>query len=81
MDGAIYLLTRKVDGDQGESFNQSVAVYAPGPKEAKDLVQQEFSRLRKASKSPERPYQDTPTFEVDQIDLDTYKLLTHWITV
>ncbi len=80
MDGAIYLLTRKVGGDQGESFHQSVAVYAPGPKEANDLVHQEFSRLRKSSKSPEHPYQEAPTFDVNRIDLDTYKLLTHWIT-
>ena len=81
MNGAIYLLTRKVEGDQGESFNQSVAVFAPGAKEAKELVHQEFSRIRKASQSPEHPYLDTPAFAVDQIDLDTYKLLTHWVTV
>jgi hypothetical protein len=81
MDGAIYLLTRTVEGDQGESFNQSVAVYAQGPREAKELVHQEFSRIRKASKSPEHPYLDAPAFAVDQIDLDAYKLLTHWITI
>jgi hypothetical protein len=77
---SIYVLNRKVDGDHGESFNQSVAVYARTDKEAKDLVKNEFARIRKTSNSAERPYQDTPEFYVDKIDLDKHKLLIHWIT-
>jgi len=80
MTGAIYVLNRKVDGDQGEAFNQSVAVYARSSKEAKELVQQEFARIRKGSENGERAYHDTPEFSVDQIQLDQYKLLIHWVT-
>ena len=80
MDGEFYLLTRKVDGDRGESFNQSVAVFAKGAKEAKELVHNEFARLRRMSKRPEHPYRDTPEFEVDKIDLDEHKLLIHWVS-
>jgi hypothetical protein len=80
MDGEFYLLTRKVQGDHGESFNQSVAVYARGAKQAKELVQKEFARLRKMSRSPEQPYRDTPEFDVDKIDLDKHKLLIHWVS-
>jgi hypothetical protein len=80
MDGQFYLLTRKVDGDHGESFNQSVAVFAKGAKQAKELVHNEFARLRKTSRSPEHPYHDTPEFDVDKIDLDEHKLLIHWVS-
>ena len=77
---SIYLLNRKVDGDHGESFNQSVAVYARSDKEAKDLVLQEFARIRKASNGREHPYEESPEFYVDRIDLDKEKVLIHWIT-
>lgn len=77
---SIYVLNRRVDGDHGESFNQSVAVYAQSDKEAKDLVKDEFARIRKSSNSGEHPYQDTPDFYVDRIDLDKQKVLIHWIT-
>jgi|1186.fasta_scaffold241953_2 hypothetical protein len=80
MTGSIYLLNRKVNGDQGETFNQSVAVYAQSAKEAKDLVHQEFERIRKVSDNPEHPYHDLPPFEVDEIHLDEHKLLIHWVT-
>jgi hypothetical protein len=77
---SIYLLNRKVDGDHGESFNQSVAVYARSREDAQALVRGEFARIRKASDSAERPYEELPEFSVDKIDLDKYKLLIHWIT-
>jgi hypothetical protein len=80
MDGEFYLLTRKVQGDHGESFNQSVAVYAEGSKQAKELVHDEFARLRKTSTSAEHPYHDAPEFAVDRIDLDKHKLLIHWVS-
>jgi hypothetical protein len=80
MTGAIYLLNRKVDGDQGESFNQSVAVYAKSENEAKELVQKEFARIPKYSKNAEHPYQPAPEFQVDEIQLDEHKLLIHWVT-
>ena len=80
MDGEFYLLTRKVGGDPGESYNQSVAVFAKGVREAKELVRKEFARLRDTSKRAEVPYRDTPDFEVDTIELDEHKLLIHWVS-
>ena len=73
-------MTRNVQGDHGESFNQSVAVFANGANQARDLVRAEFARLRKASNSPEHPYGETPEFDVNVIDLKRHKLLIHWIS-
>jgi hypothetical protein len=80
MDGSIYLLTRKVEGDEGEPFNESVAVYASSEEEAHQLVALEFARLRKASSNPEHAYRDTPPFSVNNIKLDDHKLVAYWVT-
>src|SRR4051794_11880800 len=79
MDASIYLMNRKVDGDHGEPFNQSVAVYAASPEAARHLVALEFARIRKASKGTEHAYQDTPAFDVNKIKLADKKLLTHGV--
>jgi hypothetical protein len=80
MNGAIYVLTRNVQGDHGESFLQNVTVYAGSADEARGLVRAEFAKLRAESTSAERPYRDAPDFSVDRIDLDAHKLLTNHIT-
>ena len=80
MSGFIYVLNRKVDGDRGEPFNQSVAVYAGSAQEARSLVALEFARLRAHSQNEERAYGDRPEFAVDQIKLDESKVLIHWVT-
>jgi len=80
MEGAIYVLTRKVGGDQGESFMQNVTVFARSANEARALVRDEFVRLRRTSTSAEHPYREAPAFDVDRIDLDAHKLLTNHIT-
>lgn len=80
MDGAIYVLTRSVEGDHGESFLQNVTVFAGSADEARALVRNEFAKLRAGSTSAEHPYRDAPAFSVDRIDLDAHKLLTNHIT-
>jgi hypothetical protein len=80
MSGFIYVLNRKVDGDQGEPFNQSVAVYAGSREEAESLVALEFAHLRQHSHNEERAYGDRPEFAVDEIKLDESKVLIHWVT-
>jgi len=80
MDGAIYVLTRNVQGDHGESFLQNVTVFAGSPAEARALVRKEFGQLRAGSTAAEHPYRDAPDFNVDRIDLDSHKLLTNHVT-
>ena len=80
MSGFVYLLNRQVDGDRGEPFNQSVAVYANSEAEARRLVAQEFARLRAHSKNEELAYGDRPEFALDEIKLDQSKVLIHWVT-
>jgi hypothetical protein len=80
MNGAVYVLTRNVQGDRGESFLQNVTVFAGSADEAQALVRKEFAQLRSGSTSAELPYRDTPAFDVDRIDLDAHKLLTNHIT-
>ncbi|TMK80234.1 MAG: hypothetical protein E6G45_01105 [Actinobacteria bacterium] len=80
MDGAIYALSRKVEGDHGELFMQNVTVFADSPSEARAIVDDEFARLRKASGSEERPYMPTPPWHVEKISLDQHKVITADIT-
>jgi hypothetical protein len=80
MNGAIYVLSRKVSGDNGESFMQNVTVFADSPTEARALVNTEFARLRKSSQSSERAYQPTPAWNVEKIALDAHKLITAGLT-
>lgn len=80
MSGFIYVMNRKVDGDRGEPFNQSVAVYAGSAAEARSLVAQEFARLRAHSHNEEHAYGDRPEFALDEIKLDQSKVLIHWVT-
>lgn len=80
MEGSIYLLTRKVEGDEGEPFNESVAVYAGSEEEAQQLVALEFARLRRSSRNAENAYQDSPPFSVNNVKLDDHKLVAYWVT-
>jgi hypothetical protein len=77
IDGAIYLLSRQVRGDQGESFMQNVTVFASSPAEARSLVNQQFATMRRAN---ERAYQLQPEFSVERISLDAHKMITAGIT-
>ena len=80
MDGAIYVLSRRVDGDHGESYTQNVTVFASSPTEARALVAEQFAQVRRTPRSPERPYQPDPPWSVEKIQLDQHKVLTAGIT-
>lgn len=80
LDGAIYLLSRKINGDKGEVFVQNVTVFATSSTHAKAIVDEQFRRLRKISTSLEPAYQVLPEFAVDKISLDQHKLITAGIT-
>jgi hypothetical protein len=72
--GAIYLLSRRVEGDNGELFTQNITVYASSPDHATAIVRQQFARLK------DRAYQSSPDFDVEAVTLDEYKLITAGIT-
>ena len=80
MSGAIYVLSRKVTGDNGESFMQNVTVFASSPDHARTIVSDQFARLRAASRSKERAYQALPAFAVEKIALDEHKMITAGVT-
>jgi len=80
MDGSIFLLSRKVQGDQGEMLMQNVTVFADSPTEAQAIVDAEFARLRRVSRSRERPYQTTPPWHVEKVALDQHKLIAAGLT-
>ena len=80
MDGAIYLLSRQVKGDHGESYMQNVTVFASSAAEAKSLVDQQFAALRNGDRSHERAYQVLPEFDVEKVSLDKHKMITAGIT-
>jgi hypothetical protein len=77
IDGAIYLLSRQVRGDHGESFMQNVTVFASSPAQARSLVNQQFATMRRANESA---YQTQPEFSVERISLDAHKMITAGIT-
>jgi hypothetical protein len=77
IDGAIYLLSRRVRGDQGESFMQNVTVFASSPAQARSLVNAQFATMRRSNESA---YQAQPEFSVEKISLDAHKMITAGIT-
>jgi hypothetical protein len=77
IDGAIYLLSRQVRGDQGESFMQNVTVFASSAAQARSLVDREFAPLRRSNGTA---YQAQPEFSVERVSLDTHKMITAGIT-
>jgi hypothetical protein len=77
IDGAIYLLSRQVRGDHGESFMQNVTVFASSPAQARSLVNEQFETMRRANESA---YQAQPEFSVERISLDAHKMITAGIT-
>ena len=79
-DGAIYLLSRKINGDKGEVFVQNVTVFATSQTHAKALVEEQFARVRRISNSREPAYQVLPEFAVDKVNLDQHKMITAGIT-
>ena len=79
-DGAIYLLSRKINGDKGEVFQQNVTVFASSVPHARALVEEQFGRLRRISNSREPAYQVLPEFAVDKVNLDQHKMITAGIT-
>jgi hypothetical protein len=80
MDGAIYLLSRQVKGDHGESYMQNVTVFANSTTHARSIVEDQFARLRKESTTHENAYQALPQFSVEKVGLETYKMITAGIT-
>lgn len=80
MQGFIYLLSRKVSGDNGEPFMQNVTVFAASPDQARAIVNDQFTRLRRASRSREAAYQALPPFRIEKIMLDEHKMITAGVT-
>lgn len=80
MTGSIYVLSRKVTGDRGESFMQNVIVFASSPVHAKTIVNDQFTRLRRTSRSKESAYQPLPEFNVEKVALDEHKMITAGVT-
>jgi hypothetical protein len=78
--GAIYLLSRQVKGDHGESYMQNVTVFANSATQAKSLVDDQFAALRKKARMRELAYQALPEFDVEKVSLDEYKMITAGIT-
>jgi hypothetical protein len=80
-DGAIYLLSRQVKGDHGESYMQNVTVFANSTTQAKSLVDDQFAALRKSNGAArDLAYQKLPAFSVEKVSLDAYKMITAGIT-
>jgi hypothetical protein len=79
-DGAIYLLSRQVNGDHGESYMQNVTVFANSAAQAESLVDDQFAAFRKGPRGRERAYRRLPKFSVEKVSLDQYKMITAGIT-
>jgi hypothetical protein len=80
MNGAIYLLSRRVTGDHGEPYTQNVTVFASSAENAKQIVNDQFRMLRQGSRDQNHAYQATPEFAVEAVKLDEYKMITAGVT-
>jgi hypothetical protein len=78
--GAIYLLSRQVNGDHGESYMQNVTVFANSAVQAQSLVDDQFAALRKTARGREHAYQPVPKFSVEKVSLEDYKMITAGVT-
>ncbi len=79
-DGSIYLLSRQVKGDHGESYMQNVTVFAPSAAQAKAIVDDQFAAFRQGARGQERAYQALPKFSVERVSLEDYKMITAGVT-
>ena len=79
-DGAIYLLSRRVTGDHGESYMQNVTVFASSASAREALVDDQFAALRKTDRGMSSAYQALPEFAVEKVSLDEYKMITAGVT-
>ena len=79
-DGAIFLLSRLVQGNHGESYTQNVTVFANSAAQAESLVNEQFAALRKMATGRERPYRRAPKFSVEKVSLEDYKMISAGIT-
>jgi hypothetical protein len=80
MDGAVFLLSRNVRGDNGAEMMQNVTVFATSAQEARAIVRDQFARLRRISASPERAYRDTPDFKIEKVSLNEPKMISAGLT-
>jgi hypothetical protein len=79
-NGAIYLLSRNVNGDHGEPYVQNVTVFANSAAQAESLVNEQFAALRTMATGRERPYRRAPKFSVEKVSLEDYKMISAGIT-
>jgi hypothetical protein len=79
MANSVFVLSREVQGDAGDTYTQVLTVYAPSAAEAQDLVRREFTRWRMAGVN-DRAYEPTAKFAIDQVTLDEPKLITAGLT-
>jgi hypothetical protein len=79
-DGAIFLLSRKVQGDHGEPYMQNITVFASSATLAKQIVSDQFRMLRQSARGQNRAYQALPEFAVEKVVLDEYKMISAGVT-
>jgi hypothetical protein len=79
-NGAIYLLSRRVTGGQGEDYMQNVTVFADSVAHAKQIVNDQFLLFRKNSRSREHAYEALPEFDAEKVALDEHKMITVGVT-
>ena len=79
MDGAIFVLSRKVRGDDAEEFTQTVTVFADSPSQARGIVERDFAMIRRGG-SNRRAYGTSPAWNVDKVSLDEHKLIMAGVT-
>jgi len=80
MDGAIYLLSRRVTGDHGEAYMQNVTVFADSAARAKQIVNDQFRLFRQNARGRERAYAALPEFNAEKVALDEHKMITAGVT-
>jgi hypothetical protein len=80
VNGAIYLLSRRVTGDQGEDYMQNVTVFADSVAHAKQIVNDQFRLLRRTGSTRERAYEALPEFNAEKVALDQHKMITAGVT-
>ena len=71
----LFVFTRLVEGAMNERLYQTATVYASSQREAKQILADEFDRLRTKGRD-DPPLRDLPEFDISSVELDTPKLVT-----
>jgi hypothetical protein len=80
MNGAVFVFTRDIVGESGQRLRQAVTVFAEDFNAANRVLAHDLASLRAGSNRKEAAFARLPDWRVEEIALDSPKVLTSLVT-